>query len=68
MSVAKNMQQMKALSPKERDEPMRLIREWASTAALLGGRVIRYATDEQALAAGNLALREHEGVFKRLAE
>ena len=68
MSVAKIIEQIKALSPEDRIELLGLIRELQSEAAPATVQTIRYAKDEQARLAGDQVVAEHAEVFRRLAE
>jgi hypothetical protein len=68
MSVTEIIQQIQTLTSEERRELMRLLGELPLIDATTDMKVIRYATDEQARAAGDYVLKEHEELFRKLAE
>ena len=68
MSVTEIIQQIQTLTSEERRELMRLLGELPLIDATTDMKVIRYATDEQARAVGDYVLKEHEELFRKLAE
>ena len=70
MSAAEIIEQIKALSPEERSEVSRFLRDLAASdvSSPAENSVIRYATDEQARTAGDAVVAEFPETFRRLAE
>jgi hypothetical protein len=70
MSAAEIIEQIKALSPEEQREVSRFVRELAASDRSSGAETptVRYATDDQARAAGDAVVAEYPETFRRLAE
>lgn len=66
MSAAEIIEQIKALPPEGQREVLRFVRSLPVEEA--SAPVFRYATDEQARAAGNAVVAEFPETFRRLAE
>lgn len=70
MTADEIIERIKALTPEEQQEVLRFLRDLnkSTDSSPVGTREIRYATDEQARAAGDYVLEKHAAVFKKLAE
>jgi hypothetical protein len=68
MSAAEIIEQIKALPPEEQREVSRFLRELAPEDSSGENSGVRYASDEQARAAGNAVVAEYPETFRRLAE
>lgn len=66
MSAAEIIEQIKALPLEEQREVSRFVRSLPTSEATVPA--IRYATDEQARAAGDAVVAEYPETFRRLAE
>jgi hypothetical protein len=66
MSAAEIIEQIKALPPDEQREVSRFVRNLTEPDTSAPG--IRYATDEEARAAGDAVVAEFPETFRRLAE
>jgi hypothetical protein len=66
MSAAEIIEQIKALPPEEQREVSRFVRNLPLEGAF--APAFRYATDEQARAAGDAVVAEYPETFRRLAE
>lgn len=66
MSAAEIIEQIKALPPEEQKQVSRFVRSLRMEEA--SEPVFRYATDEQARAAGDAVVAEYPETFRRLAE
>jgi len=69
MSAAEIIEQIKALPLEEQRKVSRFLRDLAvSSVSATEDPAIRYATDEQARAAGDAVVAEYPETFRRLAE
>ena len=68
MSVAEIIEQIKALPLEDQREVARLVGELTERSDISPNRTVRYATNEQARAAGDRVLEEHVELFRKLAE
>ena len=66
MSAAEIIEQIKALPPEEQREVSRFVRNLPLEGT--SAPAFRYATDEQARAAGDAVVAEYPETFRRLAE
>jgi hypothetical protein len=63
VSAQEIIEQIKALPPGDRAKVLDFVRNESS-----GGNGIRYATPEEAKAAGDTVVKQFDGVFRRLAQ
>ena len=68
MSAAEVIEQIKALSREEQQRVVEFVQRLSTTDPASAERIIRYADDESAKAAGDRVAERYPETFRRLAE
>ena len=68
MSALEVIEQIKAFPPAEKAQVLDFIHKMQAETASETGKTIHYASPDEVKLAGNRVVKQHEGVFRRLAE